>query len=121
MKQHGQSELVAELVQEFQDLRLDGDVKRGSRLVGNQQLRPIDDRHGNHDPLPHASRKLVGIAAGALLRVGDGDVAESLHAAIPSLGLRHVVVGQHCFGDLVAHAHDRIERGHGFLEDHGDA
>ena len=31
------------------------------------------------------------------------------------------MMSQHGFGDLVADAHDRIERGHGLLEDHGDA
>lgn len=31
-----------------------------------------------------------------------------------------VVVGEDSFGDLCAYRHDRIEGGHGFLEDHGD-
>lgn len=30
------------------------------------------------------------------------------------------MVGLHCFGDLGTDWHDRIEGGHGFLEDHGD-
>ena len=31
------------------------------------------------------------------------------------------MVGEDGFGDLIAHAHDWIQRSHGLLEDHGDA
>jgi hypothetical protein len=33
-----------EVAQEFGGLRLHGDVERGGRLVGNQELRPADQR-----------------------------------------------------------------------------
>ena len=47
---------------QLQDLRLDGDVERGGRLVGDQQRRPADQRHGDHRPLAQPARQLEGIA-----------------------------------------------------------
>ena len=45
--------------QQVQDLRLDGDVERGGRLVGDQQLGVVGERHGDHHPLPLAAGELV--------------------------------------------------------------
>ena len=38
-----------------QDLRLDRDVERRGRLVGDQQLRAAGERHGDHHALAHAA------------------------------------------------------------------
>jgi hypothetical protein len=34
-------------------------------------LRAVHEGHGNHDPLALASRELVGIIAGAAIRLGN--------------------------------------------------
>ena len=47
--------------EQLQDLVLDGDVERGRRLVGEQQLRDAGERDGDHRPLAHAAGELVRI------------------------------------------------------------
>ena len=58
---------LLEIRQQLEDLRLDGDVERGGGLVGDDERRVHDERHRDHDALPHAARELVRIFAGALL------------------------------------------------------
>ena len=120
-EEHRQSKFVAKVVEQVENLLLDGDIKRSSGFVGNEQLRAVDDGHGDHDTLAHSSRNLVRIAAGSLLRVGDGNVAHAFDGSAPGFGFRDTVVSEHGFGNLVADAHDGVEGGHGLLEDHGDA
>jgi hypothetical protein len=50
-EQHGHADLALQRLQELEDLRLDGDVERGRRLVGDQQVRLVGERHGDHDAL----------------------------------------------------------------------
>ena len=50
---------VAQVAQQGQDLRLDGDVERGGRLVGDEQRRVVGERRGDHDALAHAAAKPV--------------------------------------------------------------
>ena len=51
--------VALEAHQQVEDLRLDGDVERGGRLVGDQELRVAGDGHGDHHALAHAARHLV--------------------------------------------------------------
>ena len=67
-----------EAAQQGEDLRLDGDVERGRRLVGDQQVGLAGQRHGDGDALAHAARQLVRVAVEATLRVGDADLLEQL-------------------------------------------
>ena len=46
-----------------EDLRLDRDVERRRRLVGDQQQRIAGQRHGDHHALAHAAGQLVRIVA----------------------------------------------------------
>ena len=78
-EKHGQAEFRAQLSEQFEDLRLNGDVERRGGLVGNQQLGTVHDGHGDHYPLPHAAGKLVRIIAGASVGFGDGDVIHGLN------------------------------------------
>ncbi len=55
------AEVALQVDQQPQDLRLDGDVERGRRLVGDQQRRPAHQRHGDHHALAQAAGKLVRI------------------------------------------------------------
>ena len=52
-----------QLLEQVKDLALDGDIERGRRFVGDQQLRVAGERHGDHDALAHAAGKLVRIGA----------------------------------------------------------
>ncbi len=53
---HAHVAFPALVVQQVEDLGLDGDVERGGGFVGEQQLRPAGEGHGDRDPLPHPSR-----------------------------------------------------------------
>jgi hypothetical protein len=123
-EEHSEAELLAKLGEQFEDLRLNGDVERGCGLIGNEQLWAIDDCHGYHDALPLSAGQLVRIVARAIIDVWDGDCSQGLDSLPPSFWLRDAiaVVGmrEHSFSDLIADSHDRIESGHGLLEDHGN-
>jgi len=102
-------------------LSLDGDVEGGGGFVGDEQAGSIDESHGNEDALALASGELVRIVAEARFGVGEGDFVEGGDDFFADNGARGAgVVGEEGFGDLGADAHDRVEGGHGLLEDHGD-
>ena len=62
--------------EQVEDLRLDGHVERGGRLVGDQQARPVGDGARDHGALALAAGELVRIGSGALLRIGEADVRQ---------------------------------------------
>ena len=104
-----------------EDLLLRGDVERGGRLVGDQELRLQHQRHRDHDAL--------ALAAGQPMRIGGEDTldlgqADLLHHGEDALAPRpRIEVGvdpQH-FVDLPADRHHRVERGHRLLKDHRHA
>jgi len=64
-EQHRHVEFRFELEQQVEDLRLDGHVERGGRLIGDQQVRLVGERHGDHHPLPLAARELMRIGVEA--------------------------------------------------------
>ncbi len=58
-EEHGHAALLHELAQQPQDLRLDGHVERRGGLVGDDQVRSRQERHGDHEALALAAGKLV--------------------------------------------------------------
>ena len=92
-EQHRQRELLAQLAEQVEHLRLDGDIERGRRLVGNQQRRPVHHRHGNHHALALPAGKLVRIIARPPLGLGNGDRAQRLDRQPPGLGLADLAAG----------------------------
>ena len=75
--------------QQVEDLRLDGDVERRGRLVGDQQRGLAGQRHGDHDALAHAARQAVRIVVDALGRRGDAHQLEHLDGALLGRLRRH--------------------------------
>ena len=65
-----------------QDLGLDRHIQGCSRLICDQQLGVTQKRHGDHDPLPHPPRKLMGKFFDPLLRRRDPDPFQHLHALV---------------------------------------
>ena len=112
-------ELLLQPLQQRQDLRLDGDVEGGGRLVGDQQLRPADQRHRDHDPLPHAARELVRVGVHALLGIRHAHGTQHLHRRGGRLVGAHAGVLLQGLPDLKADGVDRGQRPHRLLEDHG--
>ena len=57
--------LGLDLGEQPEDLRLDGDVERRGRLVGDEHLRVHRQGGGDHHPLAHAAGELMRIVAGS--------------------------------------------------------
>ncbi|GAV33962.1 hypothetical protein ROTAS13_01622 [Roseomonas sp. TAS13] len=113
--------VAADLRQQFQDLRLDGDVQRGGRLVRHQQLRLAGERHGDHHALVLPARQLVRIGIQPPPGVGHADPVEQPLGLGPGGPAGHAAMqGQH-LGDLPADAVDGVQAARRVLEDHGDA
>ena len=108
--------------EQLQDLRLDGDVERGRRLVGDQQLRRAGERHRDHDALAHAAGELVRVGVEALRRGGDAHELHQLER--PRLRAAGALMPRCCderLRDLEADRQHRVEARHRLLEDHADA
>ena len=68
--------LGAQLLHLVDDLRLGGDIERGRRLVGNDQVRLVQHGDRDSDALAHAAGELMRIGAQALVRRRDADALE---------------------------------------------
>ena len=79
---------VLQRAHEIEDLRLDGHVERGGRLVGDQELRVAGQRHRDHRALAHAAGQLVRIIVNALLGRGDAHAAQQFDRALARLRSR---------------------------------
>ncbi len=77
--------------QQVENLRLNGHVERGRRLVGDQEFRLAGQGDGDHHPLLHAAGKLEGVFAQAALadrrcRPGGSKSTSAAVALAPSAG-----------------------------------
>ena len=66
---------------QIEDLRLNGDVERGGRLVGDHKLGPAGQRHGDHHALAHAAGELVRVVIDAACGIGDLNQLQHLDGA----------------------------------------
>jgi len=114
-------ELLLQLLEELQDLRLDGDIERGGRLVGDEQRRPADERHGDHGALTQAARQLERVHAIGALGVGEADQLQHFLGARENFRLARLEMDAIGLAHLVADRMERRERRHRLLEDHRDA
>ena len=109
---------LAQSLDQRQNLRLDGDVESGGRLVGNQQARAADQRDGDHDPLTGPTGQLERILPHPPFRVCDADLFEHGEHRCGGGAAAGAAMGDQRFSDLPADRHQRVERGGRFLEDH---
>src|SRR5262245_30760446 len=107
-------------IHQFEDLRLDGHVERGRRLVCDDELGIAGDRDRDHDALAHAARELVRILLETAGRIGDADQAEQLDGALVRRGTIGPAVLLECLSDLPTDCENGIQRRHRLLEDHAD-
>ena len=91
-----------QLAHQIEDLRLQGDVERGGRLVRDQEPGIAGQRHRDHDALAHAARQLVRIFVDAPLRRGDVHPAQQFDGAFAGLAPRSAAMAQDGLDDLVA-------------------
>jgi hypothetical protein len=120
-QQQRQIEAGLQLANELQHLRLDGDVERRRRLVGDDERRPAGEGDGDHHALPHAPGKLVRVVADAFGGVGNADRLQQLDGAEARVVATGNAVDGERFGNLIADAHHWIEGRHRLLEDERDA
>ena len=120
-EQHGHAALALNVLDQFQDLRLGGHVERGGGLVGDQQHGFEHQRHGDHDALALAARKLVRIGGIDAFRIRDADATQHGKRLFPPRRRAERSVRRQHFVDLIPAGHHRIEGGHRLLEDHRHA
>ena len=120
-QEDGDAEIALQLDQEAEDLRLDGDIERGGRLVGNQQRRPAHQRHGDHDPLAQPAGELMRKLAEPFSGGGDADFLHQLDRSLARRMPGRALVTPMHFRKLIPDGVGRVERGHRFLEHHGHA
>ena len=101
-----------------QYFRLDGDVQRRGRLVGNQQVRIVGDRQRDHDALPLPAGKFVRVSAHSPLRLWYLDQLQQFQRLGICRRSRNALVVDDGLQHLLANAEQRVERGHRLLEDH---
>src|SRR5207249_11723140 len=104
-----------------EDLRLDGHVERGGRLVGDQKLRAAGERDRDHGALAHTAGELVRIVVDALLRRWNAGTLEQRDRLVARLRVGQAAVAHQYFDDLLTNRVGWIERGHRLLKDHREA
>src|SRR6266540_3161430 len=77
-EQDRHAEPLLELADQLQYLRLDRDVERGRRFIGDEELGSAGERHRDHDSLTLPAGKLVRITSYPLPGLGDLDQAKHL-------------------------------------------
>src|SRR5208282_6031228 len=117
-EQHRHTQPGLQVLEERKDLRLHGDVERGRRLVGDQEIGTIGERHGDHHPLTLPAGKLVWISAEPLSRIGDADLRQQLDDSLSGRG-GATTVERDDLADLPLNRVQRIERSHRLLKHHG--
>ena len=63
MKRMAVPKRAAQPAQQLEQLLLAQHVEAGRGLVGDDEPRPVDDRHRDHHTLPHAAAELVRVGA----------------------------------------------------------
>ena len=114
--QNRHAELGLQFGDEFEDLRLNGDIQRGGRLVGNEQRRVANQRHRNHGALAHAAGQLERVAIQRLARMREADDFQHFAGQFHALGAADITVQKQRFRDLVADGMQRRQRHHRLLE-----
>ena len=115
-EQHGQAVAALHVLQQVQDLGLDGHVQRRHRLIADQHLGIERQRPGDADALALAAGELVR-APGPVLRLHPDRVHQLVYAVTAP---RPDVVTPHgqALGYHVADPAAGVERGDRVLEDH---
>ena len=120
-EQHAHAAFALQLTDQVEDLALRRHVKRGGRLIRDQQSRVIRQCHGDHDALALPPRKLERKRPGQPGRIGQADLFEQLFDTRGNLCLwQSGRVDPDRFGDLCTHLLEGVQRGERLLEDHRD-
>ena len=114
----GVAEFLLQILDQLQDLRLNGHVQSSGRLVADQNFRLAGQGDGDNDTLAHTAGILEGVIVEPGLRIGNAHLLHQHQGALSRLQLRTVLVLEDNGGDLLADGDDGVQGGHGILE-HG--
>ncbi len=117
-QQHRHVELGFEVEQQLQDLRLDGHVERRGRLVRDEKVWFVGERHGDHNALPLTAGELMRVGCEPRLRILDADLVEKVDHARFCGAVGKPAMNFQNLADLVFDRVQRIERRHRLLKDH---
>jgi len=106
------------LLQQAEDLILDGDVKRGGGLICYQELWPAGRSHCDRDSLTLAAGELMGVASEAFNWSWHPYTVEQLSRPGQRGSARHPVVLFEWLCQLPADSHRRVEGTHRILENY---
>ena len=108
--------LALQLLEQIQDLRLDGHIERRDRLVGDDEIRVRGERAGDADALLLSAGELVRIPVDEPLAESDGfhQLANAIALVIP----RRQPERLDRLRDDLPDGHARIERRVGILKNH---
>ena len=87
-EQQAHAEPGADFRQQGQDLRLHGDIERRGRLVRDQEIGLVGQRHRDHDALALAAGQLMRIAGEPRFRIGNADLRQQFERPRPRLWRR---------------------------------
>ena len=118
-EQHRHAGLALQIAEQLQHLRAQRHIQRRGRLIGQQQLGAAGQRHGQHGALALPTRELVRPGLRALRRLRDAGGRQQLNGLRPGGFHRQPLLELQHLGNLLANAHQGVERGHGLLKDHG--
>ena len=114
-KEIGESKFALQFGQQVEHLRLNRYVKRGNRLVENNERRIKDQRAGNPDTLTLPAREFMRIATSTLW--AKSDHVKHLGNLCLTLGRSPDSVNVKTFGDRLANRRPRIKAGEWILKD----
>lgn len=112
-----QSQLVPQITQQVEHLRLHRQVQRGDRFVAHDDVGFQGQGAGDPDPLPLPAGELLRIA----VRVGrtqPHQLQQLAHAGRTLPGGHEAVVGAPGLADQIRRGHPGVERAERVLEDH---
>ncbi len=115
-EQVGHAELVLQVLEQVDHLRLHRHVERRHRLVADDDLRLQGQRPGDADALALAAGELVRVAVD-VVGVEADPLQQLLGALQPALAGRDVGVHRPALGHDVADGHARVQRAVRVLED----
>lgn len=109
-----------EFLEKIENLSLDRDIEGCGRFISNDQSGIACQCHGNHHSLPLTATELMRVVLETFLGRWNPNILEELDASLPYLIIVNPLMNHHGLLDLVLNGKYGVERGHGFLEDHGN-
>ena len=108
-KQNRHAQPRLQFGQQLQDFRLNRHIQRGCRLIRDQQIGVIGQRHGDHHTLPLPARHLMRI--GPQLCLGVGDLHQRQQLQRTGHGRLNAQPAMHPqrLGQLIANAIQRVQ------------